>query len=347
LGVLVTGLVFGLNGCFDREKTEKNVQKVQSNKTVETPSVVALKFMNGLKDINYDVVKECVTKETLADGTNGIIMLASFRVQTQMLENYLKKLNTFKKESVEARALALSEGKEVVIHALKELRKLSPNKSISAYTVKSEMPIENNFYQIVVNNENDTRTIYLKKYNDSWKVVFGSEAKLIEKKAKAIETKKLQEQRTLTVGDKIKLGNVEVKVNSIKISKFETKRYGRLDGKVLCIYLDVKNISKGQLIKPITDKSFYVDEFGNESRDMLGDYDGYTSSKYELFKYYTDLKPSKEFKNVCYPFELPKVENAQNFLATIRIRTDNKYNDEKFFVKFKKSDFKKDTHVAK
>lgn len=201
--------------------------------------------------------------------------------------------------------------------------------------------------------------LQIKSKEDYAKVVRSTFEK---QKKEAIKKKQAEEQiqkQTIQIGETINIGGLKVLPQSLAIRKFKYIDYSTVTKTVketkplLCLNVSIENITEGQVFSPINshllEVSTYCDNFENKhSYFFKNTFDKPIVPEFSIGK---EIKP-KEKLEACIPFEVPKIDNSEEFtmdlyLTISNVAADNYVNSinpdrtKAVIIKFKRDQIKK------
>jgi hypothetical protein len=145
--------------------------------------------------------------------------------------------------------------------------------------------------------------------------------------ATSLEKKKIEAERAEAERAEAIAAHTVIIVNSVGIKQLEQREYFYLSGKkrktlsdnVLCVNIIITNITEGQVFAPISKRlleiSYYNDEFSNKHNYPFKLNSGFKETP-QAINIGREIKPGESLES-CIPFEVPKVDNSENFAADI------------------------------
>lgn len=172
--------------------------------------------------------------------------------------------------------------------------------------------------------------LQIKSNEDYAKLVRTTFVKQKQEEIKNKQEEELIQKQTTQVGTPINIGGIKVLPRSLVIKKFKYTDYSAFSkteketNPFLCLNVSIENITEGQVFAPINSNllevSFYRDNFNNKHIYFFKNtYDKPSVPEFSLRK---EIKP-KEKLEACIPFELPKIDNSEDFSMDLYLVKSN------------------------
>ncbi len=175
--------------------------------------------------------------------------------------------------------------------------------------------------------------LQIKSKEDYAKFVRSTFAK---QKQEAIKEKQAEEQiqkQTIQIGTPINIGGIKILPRSLTIRKFKYTdyRFPKIEEEtepLLCLNVLIENITEGQVFSPIYSRllkvSFYSDNFNNKHTYFYKN--TYNIPNVHTFSIGDKIKPGEKLE-ACIPFEVPVVDNSEEFSMDLYLAKSNNTAD--------------------